>query len=411
MKYHKKTQNFLVISWLFLIPFSHAPGYIHSLITFPGLMVTLLILIYGLPAFSYSFVTNQYKLNLLLIPILTFIVFIFLVFFSSFFSTKLHDKFFNYGFAYIWFFLGIIVFCYLGANSKLSPKQILKPLVFVLFITALFSFFEFYFHFFSIDIGSFILRPDRPTYFFNHPIVGYRIRAFNYESANLAFMANVVFISILILSKQCCDMRVRDFYIALISWMWIVFATWSSAALIMVFPLLCYVFYMKINKFLVLYLFLVLAIIIIYLEITNNMPYLDLSAFDLVYDKMHGYVFGSGKLESASVRNYLLTLGLSALNENIWFGSGLAGFYFYSETGLNNAYLMFGVQFGILGFVFFPFMFISLILYFFIARSLLIAYMNFMALFFLWFVGDFWLPQLFLVFFISFYSLHRKKHV
>ncbi|MGP1832761.1 hypothetical protein ACTTBA_06750 [Shewanella frigidimarina] len=373
-------------------------------------MTTIVICLYSLPAIYYSIKISKGggKIRAISLPFIFFIFYLILVFISTAGANELHDKFFNYGMAYVWLFLAFIVFSYKGLVNNISDFKIAKILCVILCLTSLFSLIEYSFHFIHIDIGSYFVRPDRISYFYNHPVVGYRVRAFNYESANLALLANVFFLSIVILLR---NYQGWIFKLSFISWMIILFLAWSSAALLISAPIFLYVIKISVidRKSILSILTLFFCIILYFLlgyEININMD-----GFYLIYEKIIGYLGYSDKMISANIRNNLFTLGWDSLSDNLFNGLGLAGFYFISDTGLNNIYLMMGVQFGFMGFLILPIFFVCLMLYFLFKNDFCSSYLIFMVMFFLWFVGDFWIPQIFLVFFVVFNSINRKNYV
>jgi O-antigen ligase len=401
--------NITILFWLITIPFSHAPGFKHSAFTLSGIMTTIVICIYSLPAIYYSIKISRggLKIHAITFPLVFFIFYIILAIISVLSANELHEKFFNYGMAYIWFFLAFIVFSYKGLVNKISDLKIAKLLCVILFSTCLFSLVEYSFHFIHIDIGSYFVRPDRINYFYNHPVLGYRVRAFNYESANLALLANVFFLSIIVLLRKSQDWI---FKLSFISWVIILFLAWSSAALLISVPIFLYALIVLIkSKTYLLSILILFLFVTLYLFLGNEI-HVNFDGLYIIYDKMVGYLGYSDKMVSANIRNDLFSVGWTALSENWSTGLGLAGFYFISDTGLNNIYLMMGVQFGFMGFLILPVFFFCLIFYFLFKNEWGSSYLIFMVMFFLWFVGDFWIPQIFLVFFVVFNSVKRKDY-
>ena len=112
---------------------------------------------------------------------------------------------------------------------------------------------------------------------------------------------------------------------------------------------------------------------------------------DVIFSKLFSYIEGSG-LESGEVRNQLLTNGINQIKSYPLFGEGLASFYKYQESGYNNVYIQTFQQLGILGggsfclFLLYP-LFYRVKFY----RKIPLC----LSLISLWFIGDFWLPQIF----------------
>jgi hypothetical protein len=392
----------LVLTWLLILPFSHAPGFIHPLLTPSGILSTIIIFFYA-PVGVLSFCGTHFKKKYQVGTIFSIALFIYvLVTLVSLFVTKeIHTKFFNYVIAYLWMFLLLIAVSYVANDKNINADLIVRFITVGLVATAAFSTVEFVVHFFFVDIGSLLPRPDRFSYFYNHPIIGYRVRAFNYESANLAFYANMAFLSILSIKGH----RGNVSSLLLLSWLLTLFFSWSSLSIILALPIVFMVLFSRVRWH---YLLLVSSLLLgVVVEFGGKI----FGGVEVIYFKALGYVGLTDVMESANIRSALLDVGLSAFNEHAIVGLGPAGFYFVSDSGLNNLYLMMAVQYGFIGFILLPVALFSCFVLALFNRYFICAYQVFVCAIFLWFVGDFWIPQIYLPIFILSFLLSRKNSV
>lgn len=397
----------LAFIWIFCIQFSHAPGFSHPLFTFGCLVTTAIFLLYFIPStatFTKELVDRR-VFNLGTLSLTIFVLYIFVCITSIITNKDLHEKFLNYSLAYIWFFGSILTICFLGkiVSQKANGATLSFYITLGLSVSAFFSLAEYIFHFLFIDIGSYIPRPDRASYFYNHPILGYRVRAFNYESANLAVFANLMVTAILAIDQYVSRVGKKLLICSILAWLFLLFSTWSSVGLLLSIPIFIYIFFKKMSNVqrLILLLFL--------FGIFTLKPELMEKGIDIIYMKALGYIGVTRDMASANIRADLLNIGVDGLSDYIFTGAGPAGFYYISSTGLNNLYLMLGVQFGILGFLLLPALFYFSFLILCYKRLFLCSYMFVIVGVFLWFVGDFWIPQLLVPFFIGTYILTLSR--
>lgn len=180
----KRFYIFLIICWIYSIQFSHAPTYLHPLISIPGILSIFIILIFILNEFTKIYKNPFFILTLLIVPITCIFT---LPNLNSF-----NDKFIPYALAHFWFILFSCVIYFTPHFYKLDEKRILHALCIGIGISVLYSFFETISPLLSFDINI-LPRYDRQNYKVWTPFLFFRTRAFNYESANFSILINVYF--------------------------------------------------------------------------------------------------------------------------------------------------------------------------------------------------------------------------
>ena len=376
----------LIYLWLFSIPFSHAPSFYHPLITLHGTLSLFIIII--------TF-TNISYLNKIIQNNDFFIIFIILLFIiiSPFWSIPsygvINSKFFNHYFAYVWFLLYLFSIYFLTKNVKLSVHTSLLSILLGMIISYLFGYVELFENFFSVNILSdYIPRYDMSEFISKSAYGFYRIRAFNYEPANYALLSNSVYPILFYL--------IRSYLFKLaILFMWVttLFLTFSVSHLILGILIFSIIILLKLSiKNLIYTIFICILFLFFYNQNIINF-------FEVIYDRISLFIsfdFSSSDPSgtSSQVRLSRLQLGLKLFALAPIFGHGFAGNLNFSDTGLNNFYLQTFVNNGILAILV---LFIILYYAYFIIKNTNIYFsMSFVVCFIhLFFIGDFWLPQLF----------------
>lgn len=386
--------------WCFFIPFSHAPSYIHPLISFPALTTSLIIFL----TFTMLKRKNKSK-DYILIFVAIFFITLLLQLVSL---GNIHTKYFSFFIAYLWFFLAYTSLNYYSNNLNLNLNLAVKLLFVTVLVTFMYQIVELLSYINNWDIVNFLPRYDREKYRYSSTLFFYRTRAFSYESANLASYYNIV-IPLLLLHFRGFSTRILIFSI----WIFGILLTLSSLHIslmlvffvIMLVSILLRIISTKKINFWLIPLFVVIFLISIYL-INHNYENI-LKVFELITAKASSFLTGVGSA-SGTIRNNLFILGLSNLSDKPILGYGFAGFYLFGETGLNNFYLHLLVQTGL-------FIGSLLIILLFILNYKIIKTKNIYLIFplsvsliTLFFIGDFWLPQLFLP--IVFYNLYIKRY-
>tara|TARA_R110001583_G_scaffold192734_1_gene359649 strand:+ start:1768 stop:2745 length:978 start_codon:yes stop_codon:yes gene_type:complete len=311
------------------------------------------------------------------------------------FFLNLTPKPIPYLFAYLWFPIFIFSLSYLSSNITLDYRIILSILTIGFSISLVYNFLEIIDLISNSNIFS-LPRYDREVYKFYSPI-GFRVRGFNYESGNYGFYINVCFIFIY--------SNIRSFKLRLIVIIMAAVAlllSFSSFHLVVfLLFIIPYLYFYEKKKLKLSFFYFILAFVfmtIIY--VTNNFNIV-LDGFDLILSKFNSYVTGSGS-ESGEVRNLLLMNAINQIDLYPIFGEGLSSFYYYQESGYNNIYLQVFQQLGFFGgVIFFSVVIYPCIIYILNNRKLdYKVVIFFVSMLSMWFIGDFWVPQLFIFYLI-----------
>jgi len=392
--------KFIFYLWCLFIPFSHAPSYAHPLISFPALTTSLIIF---LTFFIMLKSKNKSKEYILLYIVIFFTTLLFQIIVLD----NMHVKYFSFFIAYLWFFLAYASLNYYSNNFNFNFNLFIKLLFFTTLITIAYEIVEVISYINNWDIVNFLPRYDREEYRYSSPLFFYRARAFNYESANLASYYNIV-MPLLLLHFKGFSTKLLIFSI----WIFGVLLTLSSLhiSLMLVFfiillsSILLKILITKKIYFWSMPLFVIIFFVLVYLIVDNYENIL--KVFELIAIKANSFLTGEGSA-SGSIRNNLFISGLSNLSNKPILGYGFAGFYLFGETGLNNFYLHLFVQTGLIIGSLLIFLLLTLNYKIIKTKNIYLIFSLSVSLITLFFVGDFWLPQLFLP--IVFYNLYIKK--
>ncbi len=394
--------RFVIFSWIFFIPFSHAPSYKHPLVTFPGILSIIIIILtfLNLKNIYKIFTAGKYQvIYLILIACILSFYWTFPV------MNAWNEKYLNFYLAHIWLLLLLFSIYFNFSERDIDEDKAIKILYFTLCISVIYSIAESILPFFRIDIGTYLPRYDRQEYEAGLGFLLFRTRAFNYESGNLAMLFNTAFP--IILSRFNNSIMKYS-----VSGMWAlsVLFTYSAFHLTLLFLFFSLLFlktffwkltYARIQKDHLVIIICMILLLAVYYETFETI------VTDITY-KISAFIHGDTQETSSSgmVRRYLYSIGYQAFQDSIIWGHGYAGFYNYIDSGFNNFYLQLFVQVGL-----FAIPFISVIL-FFGYRTLLTNNIYYLFSFIagwahLFFIGDFWLPQLFVS--VAFTELNLKR--
>jgi hypothetical protein len=378
----------IVYIWIFSIQFSHAPSYIHPLISLPGILS--LVLIFSFYFYSPKVVSRYLRDKFFYLLIFTIPV-------STLFTISVagdwNDKYLNYLLAHIWFLLLLYVIYAIPKNFTLSIKALNYALILGVSFSCIFSYFEAFAPFFNMDVAAILPRYDRQDYRFFTPFVFFRTRAFNYESANLAMLINVYFVLIYYINRLRIDGAIASRMMFFTIWFVSLLFTFSAFQLLLFFLFICiYVFTSKSKR-----------IVLVLLATIFGLAFMtDYFAEIVTYIQQKAY----GDSESSEVRLQLLIQGLHAIESSPIFGYGYGGFYNFQATGYNNFYLQLFIQLGIAAILYYA-IFTVLLVRAMLTKNLLLIFSFIFAWGHLFVIGDFWLGQIILP--ILFVEYHLRK--
>lgn len=381
--------RYILIVFFICLPFSHAPSYKGPYFTLPFMCVLFLVLfcLYSLILNRKVILSFSERIFFALVSILVLYIFILSMIYPN------EKKVFSYAFIYSWFPVSIFFFCYVAKRVFLPLQTVKRVLFFGLAICFFYNLYEIYSLFTSNDFFN-VPRYDRIDYRFNSPF-GYRVRGFNYESANYAFYLNAVFLFLYTNIIKACS---RLF--ALLLWVFLLLLTFSSFHLVFFFLfILPFVFLYELRKlgFGFAFTFAIAGSILTFV-VMSRFSVQFASIFEVGVGKIVSYFSGVG-YESGEMRHSLLNNAFFLIGQSPFIGQGLSSFYRFQDTGFNNFFLQVIQQIGVLG----GFLYISVLLYPFLmfSRYSVKNFLFFILVFLcLWFTADFWLPQILFVYLI-----------
>ena len=394
---HGYIHSSLLVAFFLALPFSHAPSFIGPYFTIPFFVISAILANFLFNSFILRRGCIDFK-EIFYICIILLSVSYFIWHAIVF---RMGPKVNSYLIAYSWLPVSMFVICYYARRTDLGYSKIRNALLFGVFICLLYNFFEII-SAFKGGGDSIIPRYDREEYRFHSPF-GFRVRGFNYESANYALYINSV---MYFLVRGSSGFKFKLFMYVI--WVLTLVMAFSSFHIVFfVFVMAPAIIFSSLKKVSFVYVAIASFLSLILIPFLIYAFYDDIIlALGIVSGKALSYFLGVG-LESGEMRNSLIHSALLLIIESPIFGSGLSSFYNYQDTGYNNFFLQVFQQLGILGLLFyivlmsFPFFFLSKI-----NLDSLVYFL--LLLFSLWFTADFWLPQ---ILFLQFLIVYRKGKV
>ncbi len=369
------------------VQFSHAPTYIHPLVSIPGILSLLLIFSFftlGRRAIKNSTQDIFFYFVISFIPIS--------VLFTLIVSRGWNEKYVPYMLAHLWFLILLYVIYATPKNFQLNIKSLNIALIVGVSLSCFYSFFEAFLPYLDIDLGALIPRYDRPDYKYWTPYAFFRTRAFNYESANFAMLINVYYSLIYYVNNKLIDKHIYLTVLFFLAWLLSLLFTFSAFQIFLFFLFAVFYLFTRNKKTF----FYILMIFIITAFLSGDSSY---ALFDNILIRM------TGETESSTVRAYLFDEGIKDFYSSPIFGHGYAGFLSTVGSGYNNFYLQLLTQVGVLAILFYIIVFL-LFLRALKTKNIFLIFSFIYAWGHLFFIGDFWIGQVLIP--ILFIEYHNK---
>ena len=223
-------------------------------------------------------------------------------------------------------------------KTKVNIKTAFKLLLITTLISSFYAFAESILHTIFIDIGSYIPRYDRQEYQFWTPFFFFRTRAFNFESANLALLFNTAY-PLLYYYYKTHRLKILGIWSLslLLTFSVFHFVVFAGFVVFLLFRKYLYLthFY-RFNLYSGLLLTSLLIVLILNYELLA-----------LIVDHINTRLGGDTISSRTQLERFFI--GVEILKEHPITGVGMAGYYHFVDTGLNNFSLHVFVHMGVLG--------------------------------------------------------------